>query len=243
MFDNQHCVHLRVVIGEVKVFQRSEYNYLRFGSGFNFYVPVDMDLKIVDNVDSLIETKNKFKDLRNCQVIVKGENGEKELARIQHIDLEKSIESGEVHVQAQNHLVKLSEADFTRETSGPENLAMAKKIAKTYGLTVVNEKDVLEDESEPELNLLKFDFYRNICGDVYIEPKNYKKFEKDLLKLVEKYHVPLCEPSIELDKEDQLHNFSMDSDKMQVYFSENGENLDEIFHDSRGAINGAKFGI
>jgi len=241
MFDNQLCVHLRLVCGDLKVWQRAELNWNGEHSGFNFYVPVEVELKETE-FGELVKNAIKDSSWKHARVIIK-KDGKNVVSRISGIDVEKTLEKGEIYVRTGDDiLLKLSEAAYVKETSEAETLALSKEMAKTYGLRITNVDDVLEDDHEPEFNILSFDFYRNVQGRICIHESKFDQFEKELLKLAEKYHVPVTEHGMELDPVEDLHNYSIGSEELQVYFH-GKKNVEEVFHDHRGQINGAKFGL
>ena len=244
IIDNQPYVHLRLVYGDLKVWQRSERNWDRVTSpDFYLYVPIDVELEEVQHGELVERTAKDWKTWRNERVII-DKYGKNVVTRIDKIDLGKTLETGEVFARTSEEIsFKLSEAIYIKETSPAETMALAKEMAKSYGLTTTNDEDILEDDHDPEFNILRFDFYRNLSGQICIPERNYVQFQKDLIKLAEKYHVPLNEGDIVLDPVEDLHNFSIDSEEMQLHFHNKGVKVEEIFHQRRGQITGTKFGI
>ena len=240
MFDGQHCTHLRLVYGLLKVWQRSEDNFSSAPSGFNFYVPIEVELEETDLGESIRDAAKEI----GAKVIVEKE-GKNVISYIREIDIEKTLEHGEIIVQNLSDKIsfKLSEALRVKKTSEAETLALSKDLAKEYGLKILNERDVLKYEHDPEFNLLSFDFYRNVTGRICIPENKFEQFEKELLKLAEKFHVPLADHNMEVDSAEELHNFSIDSEDLQLCLHKKGKKVEEVFHDHRGQINGTKFGL
>lgn len=126
----------------------------------------------------------------------------------------------------------------------PSILALAKKIAKDNGVSIVNEQQYLEEEwCDIEFNTLIVDLYRNIQGKVNVKASEFENFKKDLQNIFDKYHVPLSNLEVEIEEPEKLNLFEMDNDEVQSYLIHKNTDINQILEEKKGFIKGVKFGL
>ena len=89
----------------------------------------------------------------------------------------------------------------------------------------------------------EFNFSSDISGKLCVRKEELFNFQEDLLRLIEKYHLPVYDFNINIKSKSDLRSFWADSGFLQVHFHNNKKDIKEILHKHRGKITGNKFGL
>lgn len=234
---------LQILLGNGFIYDRSPRNFHH--STENFYIPKDLDstLTVTGEVVDRIYELTKTVDLSK-RYIFKDEDGDTVAKDPQRIAIEKMLNGEGVIFQFNNGCFRSIDEVIPTLTDKPSILGLAKKIASDHGVIIQNASTFIEEDyCDLEFNLLKVDLYRNIKGKVNLKESEYESFQRDLKKLLEKYHTTLTDLEFSIDEKKDLDYLEMDEDQVQTYLIEKNIDISQILEEKRGFINGTKFGL
>ena len=234
---------LQILLGNGFIYDRSPRNYQN--STENFYIPKDLDSTLVvhGKVVNKIYDLTKTVDL-SSRYIFKDGDGDTVAKDPRRIAIEKMLNGENIIFQFDNDTFRSIDEVIPTLTDKPSILALGKKIATDHGVSIQNASDFIEEDyCDLEFNLLKVDLYRNVKGKVNLKESEYESFEKDLKKLLEKYHTPITDLEFSIDEKKDLDYLEMDEDQVQTYLIEKNIDISQILEEKRGFINGTKFGL
>jgi hypothetical protein len=234
---------VEILLGNGFIYDRSPSNYQ--SSTEHFYIPKDMDSTLVvhGEVVNRIYELTKTVDL-STRYIFKDLDGVTVSKDPRRVAIEKMDNGENLIFQFDKDCFRSIDEVIPTLTDKPSILALAKKIATDHKVSIQNASTFIEDDyCDLEFNLLKVDLYRNIKGKLNLKESEYESFQKDLKKLVEKYHTPLTNLDFSVDEKIDLDYFEMDEDQVQTYLIEKNVDISQILEEKRGFINGTKFGL
>lgn len=181
--------------------------------------------------------------------IIPIQDGYVSAAPISH-DLDKMLATeGKVKIYKFKHFkhdITLEEKDLKPVIDSKiENIVLAKALAKSLGLTLGDTQEYEnDDDTEIPFNLVNFNYYRNISGNLYIKPENVQSFKDDLVALHAKYNIDASSPNkLNVDDIDEMPQVKLSEDDIQLMILNKGLDTQSILHNGRGIIQGNKFGI
>lgn len=246
IINGQKYLQLELIMGQILVYKRSkEYGFWEFDD-YTFYVPVgEVEVSNAELGDALKQALQSASMWRRERAIIDIE-GKKVATKLRQIDIEETIKCKEVMILTdldKKTFVKYGDFVLLKEFEPIETLALAKEFGEIFDLKIINTENVLAYDVKVQYDIKEFNFSSDISGKLCVRKEELFNFQEDLLRLIEKYHLPVYDLNINIKSKSDLRSFWVDSGFLQVHFHNNKKDIKEILHKHRGKITGNKFGL
>lgn len=244
--DGQKHLQLELIMGQILVYKRTkEYGFWEFDD-YTFYVPVgEVEVANAELGDALKQALQNVSNWRGEKAVIDIE-GKKVATKLRQIDIEETIKCKEVMIltdRDKKTFVKYGDFVLLKEFEPIETLALAKEFGEIFDLKIINTENVLAYDVKVQYDIKEFNFSSDISGKLCVRKEELFNFQEDLLRLTEKYHLPVYDLNINIKSKSELRSFWADSGFLQVHFHNNKKDIKEILHKHRGKITGNKFGL